>query len=70
MAKYRYKTRAVQARLYHIDKGVEVRFEDAADAITPGQSVVWYEGEDIVGGGISHMQHILPLLIIIKSQKK
>ena len=52
MAKYRYKTRAVQARLYHIDKGIEVRFNDPADAITPGQSVVWYEGEDVVGGGV------------------
>ena len=52
MAKYRYKTRAVQARLYHIDKGVEVRFNDPADAITPGQSVVWYEGEDVIGGGV------------------
>lgn len=52
MAKYRYKTRAVRARLYHIDKGINVIFDDAADAITPGQSIVWYDGEDIVGGGI------------------
>jgi len=52
MAKYRYKTRAVRARLYHKGEKVEVMFDDAADAITPGQSVVWYDGEDIVGGGI------------------
>jgi len=52
MAKYRYKTKAVQARLYHMDNGIEVRFENVADAITPGQSIVWYDGEDVVGGGI------------------
>jgi len=53
MAKYRYKTRAVQARLYHNSDGsIETRFETPADAITPGQSVVWYDGKDVVGGGI------------------
>ena len=52
MAKYRYKTKAVSARLYHKGDSVEVVFNDSADAITPGQSVVWYDGEDVVGGGI------------------
>jgi tRNA-specific 2-thiouridylase len=29
-----------------------VRFEEKRKAITPGQSVVIYEGNDVVGGGI------------------
>ena len=31
---------------------VEIRFDDAKRAITPGQSVVFYEGDDVVGGAI------------------
>ena len=52
MAKYRYKTQAVPARIYHNGEEVIVRFIGEADAITPGQSVVCYDGEDIVLGGV------------------
>ena len=31
---------------------VEIRFERALDAVTPGQSAVWYRGESVWGGGI------------------
>ena len=31
---------------------VEVFFHDKVLAIAPGQSAVFYEGEDVVGGGI------------------
>ncbi|TAL61850.1 MAG: tRNA 2-thiouridine(34) synthase MnmA [Bacteroidetes bacterium] len=31
---------------------VEIFFHDKVSAITPGQSAVFYEGEDVVGGGI------------------
>lgn len=53
MAKYRYKTRAVRARLYHASDGsIKTCFDMPADAITPGQSIVWYNGDDVVGGGV------------------
>jgi tRNA-specific 2-thiouridylase len=31
---------------------VEVMFDEPQRAITPGQSVVWYRGELVVGGGV------------------
>ena len=30
----------------------EVVFDEPQRAITPGQSVVWYEGELVIGGGV------------------
>jgi tRNA-uridine 2-sulfurtransferase len=56
--------RRVQARIRYLDKGgmatatttaegrLEVRFDEPRRAITPGQSVVLYDGDDVVGGGI------------------
>jgi tRNA-specific 2-thiouridylase len=29
-----------------------VRFDEPQRAITPGQSVVWYQGELVIGGGV------------------
>ncbi len=34
------------------DGRLHIRFEEARRAITPGQSVVLYEGNDVIGGGI------------------
>jgi tRNA-specific 2-thiouridylase len=31
---------------------VRAEFDENRRAITPGQSVVFYEGDDVVGGGI------------------
>lgn len=47
MAKVRYKSRSVEARIYHETDGV-IRFEftDPIESITPGQSVVAYCGEN------------------------
>lgn len=52
MAKYRYKTQAAPARIYHDGEEIIVKFINEADAITPGQSIVCYDGEDIVLGGV------------------
>jgi tRNA-specific 2-thiouridylase len=56
--------RRVHARIRYLDKGgmatavtlddgrLELRFDEPRRAITPGQSVVMYENDDVVGGGI------------------
>ncbi len=51
-AKIRYKHEAANARLIPLSKGrVRVEFERPQRAITPGQSVVFYQREVVVGGG-------------------
>jgi tRNA-specific 2-thiouridylase len=32
--------------------GVDVVFVEAQRAVTPGQSIVFYEGDEMIGGGI------------------
>jgi tRNA-specific 2-thiouridylase len=49
----RYRSAGTPARLSHLDDGrVEVVFEEPVFAVTPGQSAVFYDGEDLIGGGI------------------
>ncbi len=52
-AKIRYKDSGGMATIEETADGVvSVVFDEKRRAITPGQSVVFYEGEDIVGGGV------------------
>ena len=52
-AKIRYKDQGGPAVITPLDGGrVRVEFDEKRRAITPGQSVVFYEGDDVVGGGI------------------
>ncbi len=51
-AKIRYSTREASATISPIGGGrVKVIFKEPARAITPGQSVVFYHGDEVVGGG-------------------
>lgn len=51
-AKIRYAARETPATIRPVEGGkVEVMFEEPARAITPGQSVVFYDGDIVVGGG-------------------
>ena len=53
MAKIRYKDLGASATLWPLaEHRVRVIFDEARRAITPGQSVVFYEGDDLVGGGM------------------
>jgi tRNA-specific 2-thiouridylase len=50
-AKIRYKTPAEQCTLYMQESLMKVEFQNPVTAITPGQSAVFYEGDDVIGGG-------------------
>lgn len=52
LVKVRYKDPGTMAKLFNKEGGLEVQFENAVSAITPGQSAVFYEGKDVVGGGL------------------
>jgi tRNA-specific 2-thiouridylase len=53
VTKVRYKDRGTESQLYPDgDTAVTVRFHEMAKSIAPGQSAVFYEGEEVIGGGI------------------
>lgn len=57
--KIRYKDSGGEAVIRQLADGrVEVIFDEKRRAITPGQSAVFYEGDDVVGGGI--IDEIIP----------
>jgi tRNA-specific 2-thiouridylase len=49
--KIRYMSPEVPATLYPETPGALVRFRQPQRAITPGQAVVFYNGEEVLGGG-------------------
>jgi tRNA-specific 2-thiouridylase len=55
-AKIRYNSKEVKARLEIREQKVESRaqvvFAEPQRAVTPGQAVVFYQGEEVLGGGI------------------
>ena len=58
-AKIRYNQTEVEAQLYPLNSdSVCVKFKTPQRAITPGQSIVFYSGETVVGGGIIDSQGI------------
>ncbi|MEY4660876.1 MAG: hypothetical protein RLZZ42_828 [Bacteroidota bacterium] len=50
--KIRYKDFGNNGTLHNKPDGIGVKFYDHAKGIAPGQSAVFYEGEDVMGGGI------------------
>jgi len=50
-AKVRYKAPEAAAELY-LNDGAELRFDEPQQAIAPGQSVVFYQDDFVLGGGI------------------
>ena len=51
-AKIRYKSPEVAARLHLRDGVAEVNFHQPQRAIAPGQAIVFYQGDAVLGGGI------------------
>ena len=52
MARIRYRQPLQKATLYRVDAGLYVDFEENQSAITEGQFVAWYIGEELVGSGV------------------
>jgi tRNA-specific 2-thiouridylase len=52
ITKIRYKDRGSLSNLYSADGGVKVRFYENVKSIAPGQSAVFYENDQVIGGGI------------------
>lgn len=50
--KIRYKDKGTFSNLYNHPNGIEVKFYEDAKGIAPGQSAVFYEGNDVIGGGV------------------
>ena len=54
--KIRYKSPEVLATLYPDFRSAKVQFHQPQRAITPGQSVVFYQNDEVMGGGIIEKQ--------------
>ncbi len=51
-AKIRYRKKEAPCTVAFEKDGIRVRFEENQEAITPGQSVVFYNSDVVLGGGI------------------
>ena len=54
VTKIRYKDKGTFKSniVYMTRNSIRVRFYENAKGIAPGQSAVFYEGDDVIGGGI------------------
>ena len=52
MARIRYRQTLQKAKLYKVEQGLYVEFENPQSAITEGQFVAWYQGEELLGSGV------------------
>lgn len=52
LSKVRYRDQGAMSTVLPMGKDLEVRFHANVKGVAPGQSAVFYEGDDVVGGGI------------------
>lgn len=52
VTKIRYKDAGAESTLHHENDQIAVAFTHMVKGIAPGQSAVFYEGDDVIGGGI------------------
>lgn len=50
--KIRYKSTPTHSTLYNDHGKINVKFDEGVKGIAPGQSAVFYEGDDVIAGGI------------------
>ena len=58
ITKIRYKDKGSLSSIISSGNDVTVRFYEKAKGIAPGQSAVFYEGDDVIGGGIIQRQTV------------
>ena len=56
--KIRYNNAGEMALVNQVDNLVEVEFATDVKGVAPGQSAVFYEGEDVIAGGIIHKSYL------------
>ncbi len=54
ITKIRYKDPGALSNIYPENGLMKVRFYENVKGIAPGQSAVFYEGDDVIGGGVIH----------------
>ncbi len=54
LVKVRYKHNGAIARLYNEGNMIRVEFNTDVNGVAPGQSAVFYDGDDVIGGGNIH----------------
>jgi len=52
VTKIRYKDKGALSHLSHTENGIKVVFYNEVKGVAPGQSAVFYEDDDVIGGGI------------------
>lgn len=52
ITKIRYKDAGALSNMYPDNGKMKIRFYENVKGIAPGQSAVFYEGDDVIGGGI------------------
>ena len=60
-AKIRYKASEAPATLTPRGDWATLRFHEPQRAVTPGQAVTFYEGDEIIGGGIIELEAPMPI---------
>lgn len=53
-AKIRYQAMEAECNVEKCDGGIVVNFLEPQKAITPGQSIVFYQDDEVIGGGLIH----------------
>lgn len=62
LTKIRYKDAGAMAKIYNQEDGrLKVDFTHAVSAIAPGQSAVFYDGSDVIGGGFIAREKEIPI---------
>lgn len=52
MVRIRYRQPLQKAKLYKVENGLYVQFDQPQSAITEGQFVAWYENDELIGSGV------------------
>ena len=62
LTKIRYKDAGAMAKIYNeADGRLKVNFAHAVSAVAPGQSAVFYDGNDVIGGGFIAREKEIPI---------